>query len=640
MFRFRETNVDTRLFRQLQDLASVLTGFPDINFYYSYGSAIDLDQSSMKLTASANWGIGDVKTHEAGAKTDILLRAIGTLTASNIRDLQSCLQANNHSALPKFGNQLITLLENIRLEEFIKRERPGTTELFATRRVYLKRFFTQQLEANITRSLALDELFCLIYLLIESDTPDPVFTQANRQQTDQLETLKPLLFQLFEAKRSRDTVELANQIRDRVEPNYTDMAHTYFIFPVADLTGGTEETAFDKLTRTDPLANDSQEEDPSTEKSETFEQEFATWHSENENADRSQNFMQFDLEEGTRSSLMGEGARETEEGDQALASMQGSSGSSDQNDYANMEAMPKQQDQQQESSSGNVYGRENQNAVKIIKEARASTPSETEQYAAFAEDIAPIKRRLSRTIEKMLEYKRQAPRRQLTSGRLSKKLLPVVTDEFPRLFYKKNEESKELDAAFTLLVDCSASMLDKMEDTKKGIVLFHEVLKSLAIPHTIIGFWEEATSVKDNYQPNYFHVIHSFNDSLYQSDSARIMQLEAQEDNRDGFSIRAAAEELSARSEKNRFLLVFSDGEPAAADYTENGIIDTNLAVSETRKKDIDVIGIFLAEGEIGEQEDSLMQNIYGKERLMIPTVTDLPDHFAPLLKRLLLRTI
>ena len=118
------------------------------------------------------------------------------------------------------------------------------------------------------------------------------------------------------------------------------------------------------------------------------------------------------------------------------------------------------------------------------------------------------------------------------------------------------------------------------------------------------------------------------------------MQLEPEEDNRDGYSIRVATMELEKRREKNRFLLVFSDGEPAAADYDQNGIVDTHLAVSEARKKGIEVIGLFLADGSIDESEEMTMKNIYGKERLMIPSVAELPEQFTPLLKKLLLKTI
>src|SRR5699024_4710558 len=165
--------------------------------------------------------------------------------------------------------------------------------------------------------------------------------------------------------------------------------------------------------------------------------------------------------------------------------------------------------------------------------------------------------------------------------RLSKKLLPLVTDENPRVFYKKTEESKDIDAVFTLMVDCSASMHNKMDETKKGIVLFHEVLNELKIPHAIVGFWDEENEVKENYQPNYFHRIHAHSYSFYENTGARIMQLDPQEDNRDGFSIRVLAKELTARIEKNTTLLVFSDGEPAASSNDQNCNVDASVAVAE-----------------------------------------------------------
>ncbi len=398
-------------------------------------------------------------------------------------------------------------------------------------------------------------------------------------------------------------------------------------------------TLFDELTRTDELVNDDVDE-VDKEESEYFDETFSTWHRENKNENRKQNFLQFELEQGTKTSMLGGGVRETEDADQALASIQGSSGESKQQDYSKMEALEQSGMNDQKSGSDYVYGEENTDAVKIIKEADKPTLSEEELYRDYVAEIERYQRLLANTIKKTLEHKKTNPRKDLLVGRLSKKLLSVVLDENPRIFYKKNEESNEFDAVFTLLVDCSASMVGKMEETKKCIVLFHEVLKQLNIPHAIIGFWEDANEVKEGYQPNYFHIIHSHNDSLYENNGAKILQLEPEEDNRDGFSIRVATEELRKRREKNKFLLVFSDGEPAAAGYDQNGIVDTHLAVSEARKNGIDVIGMFLAEGEIGEKEEFTMQNIYGKERIMVPTVAELPEHFTPLLKKLLLKTI
>lgn len=49
---------------------------------------------------------------------------------------------------------------------------------------------------------------------------------------------------------------------------------------------------------------------------------------------------------------------------------------------------------------------------------------------------------------------------------------------------------------------------------------------------------------------------------------------------------------------------------------------------------------MFLSDGEISENEEQTMQNIYGKEHILVPSVTELPEQFAPLLKKLLLKSI
>ncbi|WP_249872626.1 vWA domain-containing protein [Oceanobacillus saliphilus] len=637
MYRFHDSKVDTNLFMQLQDLATVLSGNPDLDFEHNYGSFIDL--SDNKVTGSRFWDKLSTDVKEAGLKTDVILRTIGTLHYSDVPSMKAYLKNMSEINLPNFSSQLFALLEDIRLEEIIKIERPGTKKWFNVRRNHLKHYFENQLSATITRGLPTDELFCLIYLLIQSDNPDPVFPRANTNQLRQLDQLKPLIYSVFEAKSTEDISSIAEQITFRINLNYHDSVNRYFIFPIGHIENYTKNTLFDELTRTDELVNNDQEE-MDEEKSEYFDQEFSTWHRENKNGDRKQNFLQFELEQGTKTSMMGGGARETEDADQAMASIQGASGESKEKDYSKMEALDKQEESPAMQGNESIYGEENKDAVHLVKMAETPSNADMNHYQEFVKSIEAYKRKLANTIKKTIEHKKNTPRKDLAVGRLSKKLLPLFLEENPRIFYKKNHESKEFDAVFTLLVDCSASMKGKMEETKRGIVLFHEVLKDLNIPHSIIGFWEDANEVKGNYQPNYFHVIHSYTDSLYQDNGAKIMQLEPQEDNRDGFSIRVVTKELEARREKNKFLLVFSDGEPAASGYDQNGIVDTHLAVSEARKKKIDVIGMFLADGEIGEREDDTMKNIYGKERVMVPTVSELPEQFTPLLKKLLLKAI
>lgn len=638
MYRFHDSRVRTDLFMQLQDLTTVLADNTDLKFEYSFGATVD--GRRRRITGSRFWEKLDRVTMEAGLKSDVFLRTLGTFNHSHVLEMQDFIESSKESLLAKFASQLFTLLEDIRLEEIVKQERPGTKDVFAVRKSYFNHYFNQQLAANVTRSRPVDELFCLIYLLLQADKPDPSFPKATHRGRMNLDLLKPDLYSIYDANRTKDVAEITEAILFRLRHLYEeDAINEYFIFPVVELESYEKNTLFDELTRTDELINDDVEE-VNQEESEYFDETFQTWHRESQNEDRKQNFLQFDLEQGTKSSMLGGGARETEDTDQALASVQGTSGESKANDYSQLEALEKKNEAMEKGSNEHAYGKENKDAVARWKEAHSPTEKDQALYEAYVAEMEIYIRKLAHTVKKTLEHRKTSPREDLLVGRLSKKLLNVVLEDNPRIFYKKNEDSNEFDAVFTLLVDCSASMIGKMEETKKGIVLFHEVLKQLSIPHSIIGFWEDANEVKKGEQPNYFHLIHAHTDSLYEENGAKILQLEAEEDNRDGFSIRVVAEALQRRQEKHKFLLVFSDGEPAAMGYEQNGIIDTHLAVSETRKKGIDVIGMFLADGEVGEREEFTMRNIYGKEHIIVPSVNELPEHFTPILKKLLLKTI
>ena len=68
-------------------------------------------------------------------------------------------------------------------------------------------------------------------------------------------------------------------------------------------------------------------------------------------------------------------------------------------------------------------------------------------------------------------------------------------------YFIKQDLSKTFDATFTLLIDASASMFDKMEETIKGVVLFHETLKALNVKHEILAFNEDAFD-SDDRKPN------------------------------------------------------------------------------------------------------------------------------------------
>lgn len=630
--RWDDSLIDPSIHIQLQDLTTILSQTFNFTLDYTFGSFIDLEQR--RITVNTLWNDTEPKVQIPSYKTDIYLRTLGTINESYLPSFHMYFYEVERSGIPKFAIQFITMLEDYRLEKMIKQDRPGTIKDFMIRQSYLTQYFSTQLQTNVTRGYKLDELFCMIYLQLQSGSPNVQFPQASQDQLDMLTRIKRILYDVYEATTTEDIVNIAIRIVFKVAHQYKDMINTYFVFPIFNWEQiYRSDTLFDELTRTDDVVNED-ENQVNDEENEYDDETLSTWH--HESKDQQQTFLQMDLEVGTKTNLKGGGARETDSGDQAFASVQGSSGKSKQQDYSKLEALSEQTEKKAGNQTDAPYGEDNKDAIAIYKEADEPTSDDLYTYDEYVSEIIIHKRKLANTIEKIVEHKRETPRNHLHFGRLSKNLLPIALDKNPRLFYKKDEESQHFDAIFTLMVDCSASMNQKMKDTKRGIVLFHEVLKYLKIPHQIIGFWEDSISITKHEHRNYFHMIHSFNDSLYENNGMKIMQLKPEEDNRDGFSIRVVTDKMAERREQHKFLLVFSDGEPAAANYEDNGIVDTHVAVLEARKKGINVMGMFLSDGKITEREDMVMKNIYGRERVMIPNVSELPELFAPILRRLI----
>lgn len=635
MVKFKDTVVDSRLFLALEDLVAILSRQADLRFDFQYGSFIDMKKRT--VTASSFWHHYPEHIRKAGYQSDVILRILGTLHHTSLKEWFDFKQTVNRSPLKNFLIQLFTMLEDMRIEEHIKQERPGSRKWFDIRRQTFIRYFETQLKTNVTRGYKTDELFCLIYLAVTSTSPLLTFPGASTGQIETLKRLQPLLQLFFDARSTGDVADICLSIGSRLGEVYPDSMNRYFVFPILMEDTISHETLIDELTRADALEQDDQE---NIDEGEGFEEKLPAYHRENEHGEGKQSFLRYELDRGIRTNLIGDGARETEDGDQAMASVQGSSGKSNETDYTSLETLEEKKNDSPSAPSAR-YGTQNIHAHALEHEVQSPSSEDRTAYDECLSRIHLEKQRLSRTIDKALEHKQNATREHLLMGRLSKKrLLPLIIENESRIFYKKDLESKEMDAVFSLLIDCSASMADKMEETKKAAILFHEVLKELDIPHSVTGFWEDGFDATEKYQPNYFQRLIPFERSLERKKGAEIMQLEPREDNRDGFSIRVTAEQLMHRDENQKFLLVFTDGEPSAFNYQDNGMMDTREAVLAARKQGIEVIGIFLSDAPIEEYEAQLMENIYGKQHLLVPDLSELPDRFSSVLKRLLLKMI
>ncbi|HDV6120498.1 TPA: VWA domain-containing protein [Staphylococcus pseudintermedius] len=266
-------------------------------------------------------------------------------------------------------------------------------------------------------------------------------------------------------------------------------------------------------------------------------------------------------------------------------------------------------------------------------------PEYIESYRQVQTSVQFEIKDLIQIIKKTIDREYQDVRANLTKGRLQRNLVNWFIDDQYKLFYKKADQSRTFDATFTLLIDASASMHDKMDETIKGVVLFHETLKALNVKHEILAFNEDAFDADAQYQPNIIDEIINYHQSTFNTEAPRIMSLTPQDDNRDGVAIRVASDRLLSRSEQQRFLIVFSDGEPSAFNYSQDGILDTYEAVENSRKLGIEVFNVFLSQESITESTEQTIHNIYGQYAIFVEGVEHLPSLLSPLLKKLLLKS-
>ncbi|MFI8687354.1 vWA domain-containing protein [Rossellomorea sp. NPDC077527] len=634
--QFNDENIDSFLVMEMADLTKTLSRNADMNL--KYGPFSYLDHKEETVYVSHFWDHRKREEEVHGLKSDVYLRTIGNLYETDNDEVRKYIEKVKSTSVPRFAKQLFVIGEETRLEEICKSKRPGTKKPFETRRKLYRQHFDAQLKVNLTKSVFTDALFNSIFLLLHAQSPLEQPVSINEDIDMAMPFIHGQITRFFETGSTRDVVKVALEIVEVVDEIVRkDMLNEYFHLPedVYETVDPFNET-FDDLKRKDPLQNQDILEEESTGEEEVMDEEFRTWH--RETSDKGESFLQFDLDQGSQSDLMGEGVREGDDGDQALAMVQGSAQDTDREQYHNVKA---QEMEREESGGGeSEYGKDNRFAVPHFITPAVPTSEEKDAYNHNKGLIAPYQKKLQKMIEKTLEHKRIQPRTDLHFGRLNKKLLRFITDDNPRLFYKKQNPSSEIDAVFSLLVDCSGSMYDKMDQTKLGITLFHESLKSVRVPHEVVGFWEDTNRATKTSQPNYMNPVLNFYTSLKPGSGSEIMQLQPEEDNRDGFAIRLMTERILMRNEKQKFLLVFSDGEPAAMEYEQNGIVDTHEAVLDARKKGIEVINVFLANGEIDDAQRATIQNIYGNYSILVSDVEELPEVLFPLLRKLLYKSI
>lgn len=622
--KFNDEQLDAKQVMMLQDLARLLlkneqTQVKIQKFPY-------YDPINNTLVTSAFWSHRNKSLETIGLKSDVMLAAYGYHMMDE--KVVNKVIHNNEFKHPKFFQQLFKLLEDKRVLNAIMTSRPSTANALKLRNETRLNFTQTQINVYKTKATFTDLLF--LYLeksLLKEDFYD--VPQIHPQIDDVLIHMYQYLPNFFYNESSEDNMYLAERIMFQIDDILKeDMLNEYYHLP-KKVYEAIQELSFEDITRTDSSNSDGQSEEQKDEAVVSEEIESNNQDSASEGGA----YLEMELHEGENSDVMSDNDT-TRDGDASddMTDMQTKKGKGSTDNVENDE--------------GGSVGLNQAFALKGINQnveikwnIPDIQPNYIIDYHKVESEVQFEIKDLIQIIKKTIDREYQDERRNLTKGRLQKNLLNWFIDDQYKLFYKKQDLSQTFDATFTLLVDASASMQDKMEETIKGVVLFHETLKSLNVKHEILAFNEDAFDADGTKQPNVIDEIIAYDHSKFDKDGPRIMALEPQDDNRDGVAIRIGSDRLMRRSHNQRFLIVFSDGEPSAYNYSQDGILDTYEAVETARKMGIEVFNVFLSQEAITEDIEQTIHNIYGQYSIFVEGVENLPNLLSPLLKKLLLKS-
>lgn len=614
--KFNNEQVDAQNLLSYELLARALSGATYLKV--TQRKLMEFRPSEGAVSFSFFWKHRSEEIERAGQKTDIYLLAAGFWRHFDVAAYRQLLKKLAHHPLRNLGIQLAILIEEFRLMEKVMYERPGTTRLFRVRTEVMTDDHRRQFAENRMKGFIADALMNYVYMSVHNGT----MFSSTLDSPDFFQLVAKPIERVYDLHNTKSTMELTLLMLEIVEEWIDrDLVHTFY-------------SLGEELSKDDPFlyhegAKDVQPED--REEKDTIEEIFRTWHRESQ-VEKGVH-LTYELEHGRS----GRGGTNAHEGDAGAEVTEVGLGRSEGKQQPK-KGLPEREEDRSDSGKkdGSIFG---ENHVHVVYEEKRIEYSKDEELANVLEkwrhEHEHHVRAFVKELRRRIDLKRGNRREHLSVGRLSSNLMPIFTEERPKPFFRKQMPTKHLDAVFGLLVDGSASMIDKLEETKRAVLLFHDILRRLEIPHEIVLFYEDAFEATESYQPNTFEWIHKLEDGVRDSGQA-ILSFDAHEDNRDGFAIRWMTERLKSRQEKHKFLFVFSDGEPSAFGYDQNGILDTAESVMQAEKMGVSVLHLFLSTVLPTEEQRELFRMIYGAKSATSDSVDDFSDQTLRILRKML----
>lgn len=618
--QFNDETVEAKTMLLYERLARALANYNDVEL--TERKLMEFQIAEQKIAMSVFWRHRDEEIMHLGRLSDIYLLAGGYWKYFDLKIWNEFVQFYKDHRLKRFAYELLMLIEEFRLMDLLGQKRPGMKKAFQIRKQAYVATHKTNVKTNSQKGLIADALLSECFITIHEG-----IYAASPVDWEEIpfSMIQHILANAYDVEHTEDSTFIVHRIIAATEQHIAeDLSFQYYSYGDAFIQ---EEAKFhNHKGMTDAEAGEEASK-------ETIEEQFDTWHEANK--DESGVHLQYELEHGrsgkSNSQTATEGSSEAEIEEVGYGSSKGDTSEQ----YAEDDKKIEEKDEGIRQAGTN-FGNEHTHV--IYKERRiepAQTSENIQKLAAWREEQKPYVRSITEEMKKRMEMKQTERRERLLNGRLSSNLITLFVDERPKPFYRKNAPSIQLDAVFGLLVDASASMIDKLDETKQAVLLFHDVLRSLQVEHEISSYTEEAFKASAQVQPNTFGLMHTFQEQ-YVDNGLRILSFDAEEDNRDGFAIRWMMKRLQNRPEQHKFLLVFSDGEPSAFAYDRNGIVDTAEAVLEAEKYGISVIHLFLSTEQPSSDQTALFSTMFGNKTASANNVEEFTEQTIRILRKLL----
>ena len=257
-----------------------------------------------------------------------------------------------------------------------------------------------------------------------------------------------------------------------------------------------------------------------------------------------------------------------------------------------------------------------------IHRASVITQDMREKYKRIAAPLLPLSNRLQQELSREL-HKRKYPQT-MPGYALGKRIDTKRLYRSDQKIFTKNVPAKKgFDMAVAVLLDESGSMgsKDRNKYAQAAAIILQDFCYRLHIPLMVYGH-----STSGDLVDLYSYVEY---DVFADLDRYRLADIQARGSNRDGAALRYVSRHLLKRPERNKILILVSDGSPAHTNYWgENAEEDLRAFHSDFIR-----CGGLLIAAAIGDDKDAI-HRIYGQSFMDITDLSSFPLRLTQYLKR------